>query len=121
MRIKIYSETIKRIKSAILSSRCKAATLANRELLVLYFNIRKLITKKTKQGKWGDKILDQISFELQKELPGLKRFFSTNIKRMKAFYIVWCSSFVISPSVTDQFATAFVSVSFTHHSEVINI
>ncbi len=143
MKIKIYSETIKQIKSAILSSRYKAAALANRELLVLYFNVGKLITEKTKQGKWGDKILEQLSFDLQKELPGLKGFSATNMKRMKAFYQEWNTYFVISPSatdqlqkktkklktnkrssispsLTDQFVSEFISLSFTHHSEILS-
>ena len=85
MKIKAYSETIKQLKSAILASRYRAAVLANRELLALYFSVGKLIDEKTKQGKWGDKILEQLSLDLQRELPGLKGFSATNIKRMKTF------------------------------------
>ena len=70
MELTAYSQTIKQLKSAILASRYKAAALANRELLALYFNAGKLITERAKQGKWGDKILEQLSNDLQHELPG---------------------------------------------------
>lgn len=102
MKIKAYTETIKQLKSAILASRYKAAALANRELLALYFNVGKLIDEKAKQGKWGDKILDQLSNDLQKELPGLKGFSATNIKRMRTFYREWNTCFTISPTPSDQ-------------------
>jgi predicted nuclease of restriction endonuclease-like (RecB) superfamily len=102
MKLKFYTDTIKQLKIAILSSRYKAATLANRELLALYFNVGKLITEKTEQGKWGDKILEQLSVDLQHEIPGLKGFSATNIKRMKSFYSQWSSAFVIRPLPTDE-------------------
>jgi predicted nuclease of restriction endonuclease-like (RecB) superfamily len=102
MKLTIYSETIKQLKAAILVSRYKAAALANKELLILYFNVGKLIVEKTEQGKWGDKILTQLSADLQIELPGLKGFSATNIKRMKVFYLAWCSYFVIGPTLSDQ-------------------
>jgi predicted nuclease of restriction endonuclease-like (RecB) superfamily len=149
MLLESYSEIIKALKSAILASRYKAATLANREMLALYFNVGKLIDEKTKEAKWGDKILEQLSTDLQNELPGLKGFSATNLKRMRAFFQAWNSVFTISPTVTDQlqdkknkkpktatnptfptitsisstvsdlFIQHFFSVSFSHHYELI--
>lgn len=102
MKITVYAQTIKQLKAAILSSRYRAAVLANKELLTLYFNVGKLITEREQQGKWGDKILVQLSSDLQHELPGLKGFSATNIKRMRLFYQQWNSYFTISPLTTDQ-------------------
>ncbi|MFT3683085.1 MAG: PDDEXK nuclease domain-containing protein [Ferruginibacter sp.] len=93
MKIKFYADTIRQLKTAILASRYKAASLANRELLILYFNVGKLISEKTKQERWGAKVLDQLSTDLQKELPGLKGFSATNIKRMRVFYEAWVPFF----------------------------
>ncbi len=97
-----YAQTIRQLKSAILASRYRAAVLANRELLTLYFNVGKLINEKTKQGKWGDKILTQLSNDLQKELPGLKGFSATNLKNMRAFFEYWNPIIVIGQLPTDQ-------------------
>ena len=51
IQIENYSETIKQLKSAILASRYRAASLANRELLTLYFNVGKLMDEKIKEAK----------------------------------------------------------------------
>jgi predicted nuclease of restriction endonuclease-like (RecB) superfamily len=136
--LKAYTQTIKQLKSAILVSRYRAAVLANRELIVLYFNVGKLLDERIRLGRWGDKILQQLSADLQYELPGLKGFSATNIKNMRAFFVYWSSvfsigqsptdqlkkgskknplpdSFVIGQSPTDQLADNFYKVSFTHH------
>ncbi|MDZ7933951.1 MAG: PDDEXK nuclease domain-containing protein [Emticicia sp.] len=132
-----YTETLKNLKSTILSSRYRAAVLVNQELLGLYFSIGQLISGKIKQEKWGTKVLERLSEDLQHELPGLKGFSATNIKRMKQFFEVWKDyfdinnqdlillqntynkAFTISPSVTDQFKSTFLQVSFTHHYEIL--
>ncbi len=44
----------------------------------------------------------QLSTDLQHELPGLKGFSATNIKRMKLFYQQWNTCFAISPTPSDQ-------------------
>ncbi len=106
MDIKAYSEIIKQLKSAILTSRYKAAALANREVLTLYFNVGNLISEKSKQAKWGDKILNQLSADLQNELPGLKGFSATNLKNMRSFFEHWKNHFVIGQSPTDQLQNA---------------
>lgn len=97
-----YSESIKALKSAILSSRYKAATSVNKELLLLYFTVGKFISEKTKKEKWGAKVIDNLSTDLQAELPGLRGFSATGIKRMRFFFESWEEYFIIKPSVTDE-------------------
>lgn len=136
--VKSHIETIKQLKSAILASRYKVAILANKEMLVLYFGIGKLISEKTHQEKWGSKVLETISTDLQNELPGLRGFSASNIKKMKLFYDYWSSHFSISSLVTNEFHVSenqFVTISslvtneiincfhqvgFTHHLEIIS-
>ena len=43
--------------------------------------IGKLISEKSKQEKWGAKVIEQMSADLQKELPGLRGFSFTNLKK----------------------------------------
>ena len=85
-----YSEAIKTIKSAILKSRYRAAALANRELLSLYYGIGKYISENSRTGFWGTAAIDTISERLQQELPGLRGFSTGNIKRMRLFFEQWC-------------------------------
>jgi predicted nuclease of restriction endonuclease-like (RecB) superfamily len=132
-----YSETIKSLKSAILSSRYRAAVLVNQEMLTLYFSVGKQISEKTHEEAWGTSVLERLSQDLQNELPGLKGFSATNLKRMRLFYDEWNSLFTISssvtnqlqlsdnksitirPSVTDELKNLFLQVSFTHHYELL--
>lgn len=93
---------IKELKSAILKSRYQAARIVNKELINLYFNIGRKISVNTKKMAWGSKVLEQISNELQNELPGLKGFSGTNLKRMASFFDFWNPVFQISPTVSDQ-------------------
>ena len=132
-----YTDTLKTLKTAILSSRYRAAMLVNQELLGLYFGVGKLISEKTKQEKWGAKVLEHLSEDLQNELPGLKGFSATNIKRMKLFYDEWNiylnignkevgflqntdnEVLTIRPLVTDEFKNTFLQIGFTHHYELL--
>ena len=144
---------IKRLKQRILASRYVVAKIANAESLMLYYHIGNEIENEVTAGSWGDKMLDEISARLQQELPGLRGFSATSIKKMRFFYNAWKDSDLIgstvssqleneqiligpsvtaqmenaqnefSPSVTAQFQStdlkAFLSVSFTHHYEIL--
>ncbi|MEA5043868.1 MAG: PDDEXK nuclease domain-containing protein [Petrimonas sp.] len=85
-----FNQAIQAIKSAILQSRYKAAALANRELLSLYYGIGEFVSRKSREGTWGTGAIDQISNQLQQELPGLRGFSAANIKNMRLFYEAWC-------------------------------
>ena len=63
---KNYRKFIHSIKKQIVQSRYAAARLANREQLLLYFRSGKIISDKIKAQKWGAKVLEQISADLQK-------------------------------------------------------
>ena len=96
-----YIKFIKKLKQEIVSSRYDAAKLVNKELLILYYNVGKLLTEKTEQENWGARVLETISNDLQNALPGLRGFSITNLKNMKQFFETY-SQFVISQSVTGE-------------------
>ena len=74
------------LKSAIQQSQLKAAKAVNTEMVQLYFVLGAAIAKKAEEAQWGDKVLESISNELQKELKGLRGFSAQNLKKMKLFY-----------------------------------
>ncbi len=84
-----YAKAITDIKSAVLQSRYRAASLANRELLLLYFSICEYISDNTRNKNWGKGAINIISDRLQQELPGLSGFSATNLKNMRIFYEEW--------------------------------
>jgi predicted nuclease of restriction endonuclease-like (RecB) superfamily len=136
-----HLQTIKQLKSAILASRYRVAVLANKEMLSLYFAVGKLISEKAHQEKWGAKVLEILSNDLQNELPGLRGFSASNIKKMRVFYETWANCFTISSSVTNQLnniqnsdnqlitigstvtnqlANEFQKIGFSHHFEILS-
>lgn len=133
---------VKIIKNAILNSRYNAARLANRELLTLYFNVGEFISINSRNAKWGSNAISSISDLLQKELPGLRGFSESGIKRMRTFYEGW-SKYIANrpmplddlqsvveslslqnrPIVLDDFSKQeiewFLSIGFSHHYEIL--
>jgi predicted nuclease of restriction endonuclease-like (RecB) superfamily len=84
-----FNEAAAVIKEAIVRSRFQAATLVNRELLSLYYAVGKYVSDNSREGFWGKGAIKQISENLQRELPGLRGFSESSIKRMRQFYEDW--------------------------------
>jgi predicted nuclease of restriction endonuclease-like (RecB) superfamily len=97
-----YTAAIKAIRQAILKSRYKAVALANREMLSLYFGIREYIALNSRKGFWGTNAIEVLSQQLQKELPGLRGFSASNMKRMRLFYETWNPVFQNRPPLADE-------------------
>ncbi len=141
-----FNQAIQAIKSAILESRYRAAKLANREMLSLYFGIGKFISENSRNHFWGTSAIESISERLQQELPGLRGFSPANIKRMRQFYEEWKKHllpenqvqtirplptydiqidllFVNRPIVSDDLDNdmwnCFLSTGFSHHYEIL--
>ena len=102
-RFNISVDFIKQLKQQILSSRYIVAKIANAESLRLYFAIGKSLDRQFESEKWGAKVLDTVSERLQKELPGLRGFSASNMRKMRAFYQAWENINLISSTLTNQF------------------
>ena len=83
------SQAVETIKTAILQGQYEAAKDVNRVQLAVYFAIGKYLSKNTKRFAWGTNIMDKISEQLRKELPGLRGFSSSNLYEMRKFYDAW--------------------------------
>ena len=140
-----FAAAVKDIKLAILQARAKAAHLANAEALKLYFFVGGYISKKTRNAKWGSGAIDALSKQLQVELPGLRGFSPSGIKRMRLLFEAWADPLAIRPLPmveledsrenrplpmvefrrlpSDNFdgmdMERFLSIGFTHHSVII--
>ena len=83
------SAAVEIIKSAILQSQIKAVKAVNQEQLALYYGIGRYMSYNTRNKNWGKGVIDSISEQLKKELPGLRVFSERNIKNMRTFYEEW--------------------------------
>lgn len=144
--INTYDTAVSVIKAAILKSQARAAQAVNQELLALYYGIGKYISINSRESKWGVGAIKSISERLRNELPGLRGFSETSLKKMRLFYEQWRllenrppmagdlekadnkgtidEGFIMSlnrpPMAGDLDINDFLSISFTHHDEILS-
>lgn len=80
---------VEAIKTAILQSQYQAAKDVTRVQLILYYGIGRYLSSKKGKKTWGTSVLETISSQLRKELPGLRGFSATSLKKMRLFYESW--------------------------------
>lgn len=67
-------------------SRNRAFQKVNQELVLLHFNIGKIVSEKINNGNWGDKTVNELSKYIINKLPALRGFNPRGIYRMKQFF-----------------------------------
>ncbi len=80
---------VEAIKTAILQSQYQAAKETTRVQLILYYGIGRYLSSKKGKKTWGTSVLETISSQLRKDLPGLRGFSATSLKNMRLFYESW--------------------------------
>ena len=100
------------IKTAFLQSQNRVAQNANQELLSLYYGIGKYVSIHTRIKAWGTGAIETISKQLQLELPGLRGFSVTAIKRMRIFFEEWNRVLNRPLAVDDLDIRDFTAISF---------
>ena len=143
--IQEYSQAVTAIKDAILQSQYRAAKMVAGEQLSLYFGIGGYVSSHSRQEAWGTSVIDRISEQLRRDLPGLRGFSARNIRNMRAFYDYWTQYLIWQPAAaklqspvndecidSDCFALQkwspmaseinreeFLGISFSHHMEIL--
>ena len=77
------------IKQAILDAQYEAAKGVNNIQLMLYYSVGRFISLNTRKNKWGTNAIATISQLLKQDMPGLRGFSESNIKKMRIFYEEW--------------------------------
>ncbi len=141
-----YSQAVKTIKEAILSSQSRAVQMISGTQLSLYFGVGLYVSANSRKGTWGTGAIKLISEQLKRELPGLRGFSEESIKKMRTFSEFWsqylnrsplatdlkhrelhteieCDNFSLSkwsPLATEINREEFMSISFSHHMEILH-
>ena len=106
----IKSFRIQRIKEQIRSAQHKAILSANKEMLILYWNIGKVINE---NSTWGSKFLSKLSSEITNEFPSTRGFSVRNLKNMARFYREYPEIEIV------QSVTAHIT--WTHNIEILRV
>lgn len=72
----------------------------NEELVLLYFNVGKIVSTKVSAGVWGESTVDDLAGYLENRYLGLKGFNRRGLYRMKQFYETYTHPEFVSPLVT---------------------
>lgn len=143
--IQQYKQAVSVIKEAILHSQYRAAKMVTGEELSLNFGIGAYVSNRSRQEKWGTSIIESISEQLRRELPGLRGFSARSIRNMRTFYEYWKQYLIWQPTAAklqlsinqdnieiDCFSLQkwspvaakinrdeFLGISFSHHLEIL--
>lgn len=143
--IQQYKQAVSVIKEAILHSQYRAAKMVTGEELSLNFGIGAYVSNRSRQEKWGTSIIESISEQLRRELPGLRGFSARSIRNMRTFYEYWTQYLIWQPSAaklqlsinqdtididcfslqkwspvaTEINREEFLGISFSHHLEIL--
>lgn len=77
-----YLDLVQHIKEEIKHAQYKAVLSVNKQLIVLYYNIGKLINK---HKTWGSKFIENLSYDIKLSFPNSKGYSVRNLKYMSKF------------------------------------
>lgn len=92
-----YKAWLKEIKDIVSSAKSKAALSVNEYLLLMYWQLGQMIVQKQKQHLWGDAVIEQLSYDLQKAFPDMKGFSRTNLFNCKKLFLFYSNTKVQQP------------------------
>ena len=87
------------LKSKIKQAQYQAYRTVNKELIKLYWEIGKSIVEKQEKLGWGQKVIQQLAEDLQKEFPQNSGFSSQNLWYMRKIYITYKNKPKLQPLV----------------------
>ncbi|MFM8831862.1 MAG: YhcG family protein, partial [Spartobacteria bacterium] len=82
----LYRELLDEIKSRIRAAQNRAALSANAEMILLYWDIGRMIAARQEREGWGAGVIPKLAVDLKNELPKEKGFSERNLKRMLRFF-----------------------------------
>jgi predicted nuclease of restriction endonuclease-like (RecB) superfamily len=94
-----YTTLLTDLKTRVRAAQLRAAVSVNRELILLYWDIGKIIIESQKTKGYGKQVVERLAGDLQKEFPGMAGLSSLNLWRMRAFYSAYG---ILSQAVTES-------------------
>lgn len=80
-----YARMLGEIKTRIRTAQVKAVFAANREMILLYWDIGRMIAERQQREGWGAAVIPRLARDIRNELPEVKGFSERNIGYMIRF------------------------------------
>lgn len=96
-----YGELFEEIKEQIYKSQYEALKAVNKELILLYTFIGSSIVQRQEEYGWGKSVVETLAKDLQKEFPGSRGYSSSNLWRMRNFFVEYQSNEKLAPLVRE--------------------
>lgn len=82
----LYQGLLADIKARVRQAQHRAALSANAEMLLMYWDVGRLIASQQQDEGWGTGVIPRLAVDLKNELPEQKGFSPRNLSRMIAFF-----------------------------------
>ena len=94
-----YPVLLAEVKERVRSAQYEALKAVNKELVVLYWDIGKLIAVRQTNADHGAAIAEQLAADLRQEFPGVSGYSRRNVFYMREFYLAYCDLPKVQPLV----------------------
>ncbi len=84
-----YALTLEELKARIQEERLRVVLSANAAMVLLYWDVGRVILERQQQEGWGAKVIDRLSADLRQEFPDMRGLSPRNLKYMRAFASTW--------------------------------
>jgi predicted nuclease of restriction endonuclease-like (RecB) superfamily len=84
-----YAVLLSEIKERIRTARLRMVMAANASMVLLYWDIGRLILDRQEEEGWGAKVIDRLSSDLRGAFPDMQGLSPRNLKYMRAFATAW--------------------------------
>jgi len=84
-----YAVVLGEIRKLIRTERLRVVIAANAAMVLLYWDIGRLILERQGKEGWGAKVIDRLSADLREAYPDMRGLSSRNLKYMRAFASAW--------------------------------
>ena len=84
-----YAEMLSEIKQRIQQERLRVVLAANSAMILLYWDIGRMILDRQERAGWGAKVIDRLSADLRAATPEMQGLSPRNLKYMRTFAAAW--------------------------------
>jgi len=84
-----YANLLADLKARVRAAQLRAVVSVNRELILLYWDIGRIIVEAQTTKGYGKQVVERLADDLHEAFPKMDGFSPRNVWRMRAFYLAW--------------------------------